>query len=78
MFHEIYFAKIYVNESPHNLIFMFPDNHFSEFLISRIIICYNSYTRGVSWNLPVLLIDLARDMYTFLWFGIYVIFFYGQ
>ena len=35
-------------------------------------------TRGVSWNLPVLLIDVARDMYTFLWFGIYVIFFYGQ
>ena len=36
------------------------------------------YTRGVSWNLPVLLIDVARYMYTFLWFGIYVIFFYGQ
>ena len=36
------------------------------------------YTRGFSWNLPVLLIDVARDMYTFLWFGIYVIFFYGQ
>ena len=24
------------------------------------------YTRGVSLNLPVLLIDVARDMYTFL------------
>ena len=36
------------------------------------------YTRGVSWNFPVLLIGVARDMYTFLWFGIYVIFFYGQ
>ena len=35
-------------------------------------------TRGVSWNFPVLLIDVAKDMYTFLWFGIYVICFYGQ
>ena len=46
--------------------------------ITSFSIFWRTYTRGVSWNLPVLLIDVARDMYTFLWFGIYVIFFYGQ
>ena len=43
-----------------------------------LTILWTRITRGVSWNLPVLLIDAARDMYIFLWFGIYVIFFDGQ